>query len=61
MTAALTGDLFEEIVSDGRHKLHSLLQLLNSSAITLRKTRKFQLPSEVQNEQIQQQFYYYTQ
>lgn len=32
--AALTADLFEEIVNDKRHKLHALLLPLNSSAIT---------------------------
>ena len=41
MRAALAVDLFDEIVTDGRHKLHALLPLLNSSAI---KRRKFQLP-----------------
>ena len=33
--AALTADLFEEIVNDEHHKLHALLPPLNSSAITL--------------------------
>ena len=33
--AALTADLFEEIVNDKCHKLHALLLPLNSSAITL--------------------------
>ena len=42
--AALKADLFEEIVNDGRHKLHALLPTLNSTECNnFTKKAKFQL------------------
>ena len=55
-----TERLFNEIIGNGDHKLHSLLPVHNSSPRSPKRTRKFSMPvcKNSKDEQIPKKFYH---